>query len=259
MKFITQFFVAVGFLSRLPLPDELFKKRSDTKVADYKLEDYKLASAVWAFPLVGFLIGAAVAGLLFGLEFAGVPFSLQCVAALGFGLIVTGALHEDGLADFADGLGVTDQNRILEVMREPQIGSFGVLALLFSLLWRGVAFYEFGNVAELAVVLMVVHAGARGLIAPLLLLPVASQTGLAYGAGRAGYLPVVAALCFTALIFLMLLPFQVALMGVFIGAIFVGGVALLAMKRLRGMTGDVYGAAEQAAEMSLLLILVTML
>lgn len=252
------------FLTALPLPGWLFRKLTDyllaeNKLTEDKLTDNNLASALWAFPLVGLLIGMVVACFAIALNFLEVPFALLCIATAGFGLILTGALHEDGLADFSDGLGVRGKSRVLEVMRDSKIGSFGVLALILSLLWRVAAFHELGNVYLLSIGLIGAHVGARGLIVPLLLLRHASQSGLAYGAGRAGFWPVLAALLTTLLIFLILLPVKTALMALLVAGFIVGGVALLALKRLDGLTGDVYGAAEQLAEMSLLLVFVTML
>lgn len=259
LKLLSQFFMALVFLTRLPLPGWLFRKLADSHLTENNHTDNKLASALWAFPLVGLLVGALMAGFAYVLHFLGVPFGLICIAVLGFGLLLTGALHEDGLADFCDGLGVHEKSRVLEVMRDSKIGSFGVIALILSLLWRVAAFHEFENVFMLSVGLIGVHVGARGLIVPLLLLPHASQSGLAFGAGRPGYWPVLVALLFTIVSFLILFEVKTVFLALLVAGLIVGGVALLAMKRLDGLTGDVYGAAEQVAEMSLLLVLVIML
>ncbi|WP_181180926.1 adenosylcobinamide-GDP ribazoletransferase, partial [Paracoccus sp. FO-3] len=89
-----------------------------------------LAQAAWAFPLVGLavgFIGAAVLGLA---ALAGLPGMVAALLAVGAMILATGALHEDGLADCADGSGGATRERRLEIMRDSRIGSYGVLALV---------------------------------------------------------------------------------------------------------------------------------
>lgn len=111
---------AVGFLTRVPVP---FGPGEAPRLT---------AAAPW-FPVVGAAVGAvgggtlALAGLLPAAGAAGIAAAFALVAML----VVSGALHEDGLADVADGLGVHgDRERRLAVMRDPRNGTFGVLALV---------------------------------------------------------------------------------------------------------------------------------
>ncbi|MGE4427313.1 MAG: adenosylcobinamide-GDP ribazoletransferase [Solirubrobacteraceae bacterium] len=111
---------AVGFLTRVPV-----------RFADG--ERPRLDLAVPWFPIVGLLVGGLSAGVLALVDLlpgAG-PAGIAAALGLAAGIAVTGALHEDGLADCADGLGVLgDRERRLAVMRDPRIGTFGTLALV---------------------------------------------------------------------------------------------------------------------------------
>jgi len=101
-----------------------------------------IGSSAWAFPLVGGILGALAAMVMLGLLWIGVAASMAAGLALLAMIFLTGGLHEDGLADVADGFGGgRDTARKLEIMRDSQIGSYGGLALVFSLgfRWQGVA------------------------------------------------------------------------------------------------------------------------
>ncbi len=253
MMIIRQLLAAVSFLTRVPLP--LFAVSDSQSGA-------RLSLAVWAFPLVGMLVGGAGAGVLLAADLAGLPVPLSVMLAVGTGVIMTGALHEDGLADFCDGLGVSGRARILAVMRDSQSGSFGVLGLVASAGWRVAALVAIasagGGAAALAFFLM--HSGARGVMGMLMLLPLADKAGLAHGARDGGGMPfisVAAGLVIVAGVFGWLLPAAVAAAALMVAMIAAGLIALIARRRLGGMTGDVYGAAEQAAEMGIVGVLAT--
>ena len=96
-----------------------------------------LAASGWAWPLVGAVVGAIMAlaggvGLWLGL-----PPVMVAILSLAAGAWVTGAMHEDGLADVADGFGGgRDRARKLEIMRDSRVGSYGVLALILATAFR---------------------------------------------------------------------------------------------------------------------------
>lgn len=95
------------------------------------------ATVVEHWPLVGWLTGGMMAATLFGACHI-LPFPVAVLIAIVVRLLVTGALHEDGLADFFDGFGGgTDRQRILTIMKDSHIGTYGVIALIFYflLLW----------------------------------------------------------------------------------------------------------------------------
>ena len=110
------FFSAVQFLTRLPVP------------AWTGWEPGRLDRAAPYFPLVGGVVGA-LCGSVFLLASALFAPVVAALLALGAGILLTGALHEDGLADFADALGTRDPAQALAIMKDSRIGTFGVLAL----------------------------------------------------------------------------------------------------------------------------------
>jgi adenosylcobinamide-GDP ribazoletransferase len=217
-----------------------------------------LAAAIWAFPVVGAAVGALGAGAFaLGLA-AGVPVAVAAGLALGVQVAATGALHEDGLADVADGFwgGRTPQRR-LEIMRDSRIGSYGTIALVLALglRWAAIAAVGAGLGAGAAAAALVA-AGMSSRAAPavlLALLPPARADGLGRAAGAgasrrgAGVAALIAALPVLAVpgMFAALLAQAAA----------AAGIARLARARIGGQTGDVLGASQQAAEIAALVCL----
>src|SRR6476646_488714 len=118
-EWLDDFRTAVAFLTRLPMP------HPDGAMPQNFVRAHRM------FPVVGALIGAAVGLLCLGLRSVGVPDLAAAALALGGSAILTGALHEDGLADVADGFG---GGRILEakleIMRDSRLGTYGAMVLL---------------------------------------------------------------------------------------------------------------------------------
>ncbi|RJF90715.1 adenosylcobinamide-GDP ribazoletransferase [Sphingomonas cavernae] len=119
---MTGFFIAIGFLTRLPVP----------QMGAFSIE--RLAQSMRWFPLVGVLIGVIVAGAAW--LGARVDPWTGALAGLIVWVGITGALHIDGLADLTDALGAAhrDRARLLTVMSDPHIGSFGVVAIGLQLI-----------------------------------------------------------------------------------------------------------------------------
>ncbi|MCK8786045.1 adenosylcobinamide-GDP ribazoletransferase [Roseomonas sp. NAR14] len=223
------------------------------------------ARAVWAYPLAGAVAGAA-GGAAFALASGlGIPPASGAVLALATMALVTGALHEDGLADTADGIGGgRTPERRLAIMRDSRIGSFGALALLLSLALRGTALAAMARPGDATttqaghVVLGLVAAAALGrgaMLLPLVLLPPARRDGLGASVGRPPRGAVGVGLALALLPALLLLPAGTAL-----GAGLLAGLAGLAMarlawRRLGGQTGDVLGATAVLAECAVLTLL----
>ena len=162
--------LALGFMTRLPVG----------------VIEGDLAAASWAFPLAGLLVGG-VAALIYGFAIdLGLSALIAAALAVAGAMLLTGALHEDGLADFADGLGVRGgPAERLAAMRASGIGSFGTLALIFSVLLRVAALAALVGPAGVGPALISAHAGARALL-PWAMhgQPRARADGLAVGAGR---------------------------------------------------------------------------
>jgi adenosylcobinamide-GDP ribazoletransferase len=214
-----------------------------------------LAAAVYAFPLVGALVG-----LLGGLGFwvahrLGLPGMACAISAVAVMVLVTGALHEDGLADTADGLGAgPDRELALEIMRDSRIGSYGTIALVLTLLTRVTALASHWDPGFVAALLMAAGAASRATMpAVMLLQPSARAAGLAAEAGRPEPVRVAAAAILAAALAFLLLPVHFAAGGLLAAAIVGLIVAAVLGQRLGGCTGDTLGAVQQLAEIAFLL------
>ena len=221
-----------------------------------------IGRAAWAFPLVGLVVGAVAAAVLLGLLSLGLPPALTAGGALVTLILLTGALHEDGLADVSDGIwGGQDRARRLEIMRDSRIGSYGTLALILSvgLRWQALAVLALHPaLASIAIIAIAISSRACITLA-LAALPAARPDGLgqsASGVDRAGVIvalvlglaPVLAlAILAGSPAPLFILPFQ---------GLALFALARLALKRLGGQTGDVLGATQQLTEVVGLLVVV---
>jgi len=241
--------IAVSLCTRLPVAPSAAASEGD------------VARASWAFPLAGALIGL-IAGTVYWLaDRLHIPPISASVLALATSILLTGAMHEDGLADTADGLGGgKTREKKLEIMRDSRIGTFGACALGLSLLLRWSALTALEDTRAVAIALIVAHAGARAVLPAFMsLVAPARIDGLSSDAGQPPPISVAVALglCIVALS-----------IGFGLGAMLTGVVmlaaiglllALLARRQIGGQTGDVLGALEQAAEAALLLLATTLL
>jgi adenosylcobinamide-GDP ribazoletransferase len=233
---------ALAFLTRLPVPRSVAQPPPS------------LATGFRALPLVGALVGL-IAGLVYwGAAAAGLPSLAAAMLALGTAALVTGCLHEDGLADCADALGAgRDRTLALTIMRDSRIGSFGVLALIFVIGLKASALATLAAPQGM-LALIAAHAGARGLLGLVAygFMP-ARADGLGAALGRVDDRIVAQALAIGLLLPIAVAGPAAALPALLIGAIAVLIVRLQADRRIGGHTGDVFGAAEQLAEAGMLL------
>lgn len=226
---------------------------------DVGLPRWQLADVLPVLPFVGAAIGLA-SGLVFAIVrgIAG-PGWLAAVLAVGAAVILTRALHEDGLADTADGLGphALEPARRLEIMRDSRNGTFGVLALALGVLIKVACLAQFGAATGL-VVLISAHALSRSVLAyPLLAFSPVHDNGLGSMAGKPTDNDVWLTIAIGAgLAFLLLLG-----KGLFVAIL--APLAVMASawfathwiaKRLGGYTGDTLGAVQQKAEIVFLVV-----
>lgn len=216
---------------------------------------WKLADSAWAFPLVGAGIGAvtALAFLLAQLLGLGsLPTGLLAVLA---GVAITGALHEDGLADTADGLfGGRDHEAKLAIMRDSRQGSFGVLAIVLSVLLRAAALAAIGDAIHAALALIAAHAASRAALpAVMWRLPPARGDGLGATAGVPSSGASAAAAAIGAAVVLAALGPVRGMTALCLMGLAVVTVAGFARRQIGGYTGDVLGAFQQVGEVVMLL------
>jgi adenosylcobinamide-GDP ribazoletransferase len=184
-----------------------------------------------------------------------VPPLAAAALALVATTMLTGCLHEDGLADVADACGGATPARKLEIMRDSRIGTYGACALILSLLLRAAALASLGEASRATVVLIVTHMAAR---APLpwfmRLLPAARADGVF--AATQGVPPVSAVIA--ALLGVLALGLGLGSKPALIAVVLMAAVVALARsvcrRQIGGQTGDVLGALEQVGEVLVLLI-----
>lgn len=232
--------VAAALLTRLPLPqapETAFKRQSDS---------------VWAFPLVGVFVGilSCLAGMIAFALNGSAPIAAGVMLAVN--MILTGAMHEDGLADCADGFwGGFDPTRRLEIMKDSQIGTYGVLALLIILGLRWLALSA------------VISSGFAGVIAAAALsrgvMPImmsmmrhARDNGLSHSIGRPTRKAAVTSLSIASGIAILFIGLgAIIAIAITIAVAFV--VAILAKTKIKGQTGDVLGGTQVLCETAILL------
>ena len=233
---------ALGFHTRLPVGSGDGSGRA-------------FADSLWAAPVAGAAVGLGAGGAIWlGLSL-GLPAALSAAFGLAAGIALTGALHEDGLADTADGFGggrTADDK--LAIMRDSRVGSYGVLALGLSLLlrWAALSALAQASAADAVLAAVAAHAASRAPLPALLAaLPPARKDGLSAGIGPVDNRTALAALAL-GFAFLLSGGLAFAVVAALLTGLAAALVARLALRQIGGQTGDVLGAAQQAGEVAVL-------
>ena len=235
---------ALGLLTRLPV------------VVNGDRAITRGAASAWAYPLVGMVVGIILAALVAVMVWIGLPAGIVAGLVLAASVVITGAMHEDGLADTADGLwGGWDRDRRLAIMKDSHIGVYGVCAIALSLLLRWLALVVVISVGAHWVAFTAVVSLCRASIVGLMaVLPHARAEGLSKSVGK----PSVTsswgasglACCVALLVGYPLLILVAGLAAVICG--------LVARAKIGGQTGDILGATQQVTEVTMLIALVVM-
>ncbi len=235
--------VALQFLTRIPVGGiEGFEASWIERSAKY-------------FPLIGALVGCVTALTLLVTSVV-LPQPLPMLLGLAAAILITGALHEDGLADTADGLGASlggglTRERRLEIMKDSRIGTYGVVALIIVLALKAASLLALDPIMA-GFVLIAAHAGGRlAAVVAMWALPYAGDAA----AAKVGPLTtgVSAAELAVALVLGLAAGFTVLAPATFLAALATGltaagCVAVISRRRIGGITGDVLGAIEQVFE-----------
>ena len=234
---------AMMVLTRIPVPWD-------------RLSDHppNITKSLWAYPLVGFLlsaVGAAVYGLASLLL---LPPSIAALLTLISLILITGALHEDGLADMADGFGGgRDKEYKLKIMRDSRIGTYGGLALLLSL---GLRLSALAAMTLSGAVIALLISGSLSrlmIVLSLKYLPPARQDGLAAETGKPTHKSIIIAALLPAFLIFLFLPWGVGLIIIALALAALLFMAWLSRRQIGGVTGDVLGAIQQTSEIIILL------
>ena len=240
-RYIVDLFAALMLFTRIPV-----------KWSFFSTEPPDLTRASWSFPLIGLLVGV-LSGFLGDLcIYMQLPIFLSCVTAIIFSVLVTGAFHEDGLADMADGFGAGGSaERLNRIMHDSRLGTYGTAALILGFLFRvGVAL----SLVELGYSLMVILAFgfATGKLAIIIMrnyfdISAFSKTGSIIEAVTTKNFIIALIIWFVPLIIVF------PLLGILVGITFVLAIIILfgrmSSQKLGGLTGDVLGATAFVSEM----------
>jgi adenosylcobinamide-GDP ribazoletransferase len=244
---IKAFFIALGLLTRIPVPKLFQVKEGDNE----KLFGW----SVIFYPLVGLMIGGFLVFILWCLSFLSLPVSglIEAAILLTAWVLITGALHLDGLADSADAWlgGYGDQQRTLEIMKDPYSGPAAVVVIVLVLLLK----FSSLTIAGWEVLLLSPVLARTAVMILLATTPYVRKGGMAETSVK--HLPK------TAVWFVLLLVLSLS---VFLlkehawGLIILFGVAYLLrrlmLKRIQGTTGDTAGAMLEVMEVSILLVFI---
>jgi adenosylcobinamide-GDP ribazoletransferase len=242
-----QFLLATAVLTRLPVAPA-----GD----DREPERGAVAETSWAFPAVGAGIGMIAAIVMFLVTTFGLGQGAAALLALATAALITGALHEDGLADTADGLGggrTRDQK--LAIMRDSRQGTYGTLSLIFSIGLRAAALVSIAGPIEAGLALIAAHTASRAAL-PVVMrwLEPARDDGLGAMAGTPGPTPMLVALAIGILVTLGMLGPVRGAVALVVSGMAAAVMAVLARRQIGGYTGDVLGAVQQIGEIVMLLV-----
>jgi adenosylcobinamide-GDP ribazoletransferase len=241
---VALFFTALGYFTRLPVP------------AWVTWSPERMKHCVRYLPLVGWVVGGAGAASLYLLAQV-LPASVAVILSMAVTVRLTGALHEDGLADTCDGLGGGwDKAQVLAIMKDSRIGSYGAIGIVLMLLAKAAVLVELASAspALTAAALLAAHPLSRlAATAVLHALPYARnddggkagavvrrlKRGELMLAGGFGLVPAAA-----------LLDLPQGLAALALATLVTAWLARVFLRRLGGHTGDLLGAVQQAAELA---------
>jgi adenosylcobinamide-GDP ribazoletransferase len=240
--------IAILICTRLPLGSSA------------QIESHDLVRASWALPVAGALVGAVGALTFWVASELRLPPPVAAALALVATLLLTGGLHEDGLADTADGFGGGwDRERKLEIMHDSRLGTYGACALVMSLLLRWSAIAAMASPGLAAGALMAAHVAARAALPAFMhVIPPARADGLSAGAGQPAWQPAAVAAVIGTLALAVTLGLPATFIGLAVNTVAGFLMALLCLRQIGGQTGDVLGALEQVIEIVILLTAVAM-
>jgi adenosylcobinamide-GDP ribazoletransferase len=240
---ITDLRIGISLCTRLPI------------ASTAPLAEGDVARASWTLPIAGLfvgLVGSLIYWLAIRINVAPLPAAALTLAAT---MALTGAMHEDGLADTADGLGGNTRERKLEIMRDSRIGTYGVCALTLSILLRVAVIATLTRLPFTFWALIAAHGAARAVLPIFMtIVPPARDDGLSHAAGQPPQQTALIAGALGVLILVVLLGPLAGIAALVLLAVIMALMAWLSSAQVGGQTGDVLGALEQISEIAVLLV-----
>jgi adenosylcobinamide-GDP ribazoletransferase len=214
-----------------------------------------LRDSVHMFPLVGVVVGLVASLVYAAAVFCNLPPVIAAILTVTCQILMTGALHEDGLADVFDGFGGgRTREEKLAIMRDSRLGTYGALGLILSL---GLRISAIAHLADPLIVTQALIAAAAlsraAMPVAMWLLPQARTEGLAASAGRPQRGQALLGVGLGVVVSFLCLPVMVAVVAI-AASVAVGALSLgMARRQIGGITGDVLGGMQQIAESSFLI------
>ena len=233
---------ALRFMTVLPIP---WRENEDL---------VQVSRSSGMFPLVGLIIGLllGLSHLLFYRVLSAAPLAfIQTVLWIG----LTGGLHLDGLADTFDGIGSgRERDRMLEIMKDSSIGAFGALALVLQILFKFIFIRELNELSPWLIIIPPL-SGRWGQLIAIYCFPSARPDGMGhFFRDHIRINEVILGIICTILIYLLLMPVS-SLLILLAHSSFILGISAAISKKLKGLTGDVYGLVCETGESVTLLFL----
>ena len=246
---LSLFFIAMGFFTRIPMPTWI------------EVDNVSLNKANRYFALVGVLVGI-ISAIVYALSIQILPMSISILFAMFSSIIVTGAFHEDGLADTADGFGggwtIADK---LRIMKDSNIGTYGAVTLILTLVLKFTVLFELAKISESLVIpaLILAHCLSRLVSASIIFTDnyvSESETSKSKSLAKKQSLNDLLILLLTGVLALILSNTGASIV-LIMGLIILRYLLVLFFrKQIRGYTGDTLGATQQISELLCYLILV---
>ncbi|MBT5187880.1 MAG: adenosylcobinamide-GDP ribazoletransferase [Kordiimonadaceae bacterium] len=215
-----------------------------------------LNRCLWAYPLVGLTVALIGSIFYYAAYLLHLPNLVSILIAITIMVFLTGAFHEDGLADVADGFGggQTKEDK-LEIMRDSRIGTYGSLALILAISLKTSSLYEMSSVNVISALICAAMVSRFMIILVLKFLPPARKESLSTQAGKPSANNIAVAFISTWGVVLLLTDFKTSVIIFICAALSTTILCKITLKQIGGYTGDVLGAAQQISEISILVFL----
>ena len=248
---ILEFLTALQFLTRIRL------------VSASEYDEEMFGRSVRFFPLVGMVAGSLLLLAVY-LSAGWMPGTVRSTLLVSLCIFITGGLHCDGLMDTADGLlSGRSRERMLEIMKDSRVGAFGVVAMILLVLWKWALIHDMPDSLLAPALIAMMGFGRFGMVLAILRFPYARAEGMGKAfslyAGRRALL--IAVVTVVAVLALFLKFFGPMVAGSALAAVVAASLFSLLFGgwltgKLGGLTGDMYGAATELAEVVVLLVFV---
>lgn len=230
---------AISLLTRFPISSTILEPRPQS---------------AWAWPVVGVGLGILAGTVIWALMALGAPNSVAAIVGLAIMVLLTGCMHEDGLADTFDGFwGGKNAEHRLEIMRDSNVGAYGVAALVIVFIARFLGIFE--SINDLHPIIVVAVSGALSrtvMMVAMHLCPTARNEGLAATTGRPSVKVALFGIIFSTILCIICFGWQflIPLIAASTAGLL---ISLLAIRKIGGYSGDTLGASQQTSETACLL------